>query len=102
MRVSKRQLRRIIKEEKARILSEVNIAAALASQPNATVLIEVGPNEFYEPVDVTVYESGTSSEYGEILVADPSGDLQTMDAEEAEMEGIDPAPGTYIILRLPA
>ena len=101
MKVNKRQLRRIIKEERKR-LNEVDIAGALASQPNATVLIEVGPNEFYEPVDVTVYESGTSSEYGEILVADPSGDLQTMDAEEAEMGGIDPAPGTYIILRLPA
>lgn len=101
MRVTRRQLRRIIREERKR-LNEVDIASTLASQPNATVLIEVGPNEFYEPVAMEVYGPGTSNEYGEILFTGPGGELQTMDAEEAEMEGIDPAPGTYIILRLPA
>jgi len=101
MKVNKRQLRRIIKEERKR-LNEVDIAGALASQPNATVLIEVGPNEFYEPVDVTVIGPGVTTEYGEILVMSPDGDLQMWDAEEASDEGVDPAPGTYIILRLPA
>ena len=98
MRVTRRQLKRIIKEERKR-LNESNIASALAAHPNATLLIEVGPNEFYEPLGPEIFDPTAPGD--EILAMRPDGELEMWDAEEAGYEGITPAPNTYIIMRLP-